>query len=80
MEKVSALSCFRTQYNYYRYTVIYEPFASKVINGKYENDEHAKKVGDDLLSVEENAVEVWVARYTRLDTCGTYYLIHKSHL
>ena len=53
MEKGSALSCFRTQYNYYRSTVIYEPFATKVINGKYENDEHAKKVGDDLLSVEE---------------------------
>lgn len=80
MEKGSALSCFRTQYNYYRYTVIYEPFATKVINGKYESDEHAKKVGDDLLSVEENAVEVWVARYARLDTCGSYYLIHKSHL
>lgn len=80
MEKGSALSCFRTQYNYYRFTVIYESFASKVIEGKFENDEHAKKVGDDLLSVEENAVEVLVARYARLDTCGSYYLIHKSHL
>lgn len=80
MEKGSALSCLGTRYNYYRYTVIYEPFGTKVINGKYENDEHAKKVGDDLLSVEENAVEVWVARYTRLDTCGSYSLIHKSHL
>lgn len=80
MEKGSALSCLGTQSNYYRFTVIYEPFASKVTDGEYENDEQAKKAGDNLLSVEENAVEVWVARYTMLDTCGSYYLIHKSHL
>lgn len=80
MEKGSALSCLGTRYNYYRFLVIYEPFALKLINGKYENDEHAKKVGDDLLSVEENAVEVRVSRYTNLDTCGSFILIHKSHL
>lgn len=79
MEKGSVISCLGTRYNYYRYTVIYQPFATKVIDGKFENDEHAKKVGDDLLSVEENAVEVLVARYTSLDTCGSYSLIHKSH-
>lgn len=80
MEKGSALSCLGTRYNYYRYTVIYEPFASEVIDGKYENDEHAKKVGKDLLQVSENAIEVIVARYDRLDTCGSYTNIGKFNV
>lgn len=80
MDKGNTLGCLGTRSNYYRFTVIYEPFASQVIDGEYENDEQAKKAGDVLLSVEENAVEVCVARYTRRDTCGSYYLIHKSCL
>lgn len=80
MNKGNALGRLVPQSNYYRFTVIYEPFASKVTDGEYENDEQAKKAGDNLLSSEENAVEVCVARYTRRDTCGSYYLIHKSCL
>ena len=67
-------------YNYYRYTVIYEPFACNVVNGKYENDEHALLVGKDLLQVSDNAIEVTVARYDRLDTCGNFTNIGKFNV
>lgn len=66
--------------NFYRFTVIYEGYLSKTIDGKYEKDQDAILVADLLLFLEDNAQECWVSRYTTQDTCGPFTLIHKSYL